>query len=67
MTPRATDPAHHNKIIDQIVSNLGVLEASGMFDEIALYNSDQTRLFPARSWRQRRSVPRTILFDPWTP
>lgn len=22
-TPRATDPAHHNKIIDQIVSNLG--------------------------------------------
>ncbi len=25
-TPRATDPAHHNKIIDQIVSNLGVLK-----------------------------------------
>ena len=45
-TPRATDPAHHNKIIDQIVSNLGVLEASGMFDEIALYDRSQTCLFP---------------------
>ena len=45
-TPRATDPAHHNKIIDQIVSNLGVLEASGMFDEIALYDRSQTHLFP---------------------
>ena len=53
-TPRATDPAHHNKIIDQIVSNLGVLEASGMFDEIALYDRSQTRLFPRGSWRQRR-------------
>ena len=33
-TPRATDPAHHRKIVDQIVRNLAVLEDSGMFDQI---------------------------------
>ena len=33
-TPRATDPAHHRKIVDQIVCNLAVLEDSGMFDQI---------------------------------
>ena len=40
-TPRATDPAHHNKIIDQIVANLTVLEESELFDGIALYNRAQ--------------------------
>ena len=67
-TPRATDPAHHNKIIDQIVSNLGVLEASGMFDEIALYDRSQTRLFPREgAGDSAEKALRTILFDPWTP
>ncbi|WP_462419303.1 zeta toxin family protein [Adlercreutzia equolifaciens] len=67
-TPRATDPTHHNKIIDQIVSNLGVLEASGMFDEIALYNRSQTRLFPREgAGDSAEEALRTILFDPWTP
>lgn len=67
-TPRATDSAHHNKIIDQIVSNLGVLEASGMFDEIALYDRSQTRLFPREgAGDSAEEALRTILFDPWTP
>lgn len=67
-TPRATDPAHHNKIIDQIVSNLGVLEASGMFDEIALYDRSQTHLFPREgAGDSAEEALRTILFDPWTP
>lgn len=67
-TPRATDPAHHNKIIDQIVSNLGVLEASGMFDEIALYDRSQTRLFPREgAGDSAEEALRTILFGPWTP
>jgi UDP-N-acetylglucosamine kinase len=66
-TPRATDPAHHNKIIDQIVSNLGVLEASGMFDEIALYDRSQTRLFPREgAGDSAEEALRTILFGPWT-
>lgn len=42
-TPRATDPAHHRKIVDQIVSNLAVLEESGMFDGIYLYNRGRVR------------------------
>lgn len=67
-TPRATDLAHHNKIIDQIVSNLGVLEASGMFDEIALYDRSQTRLFPREgAGDSAEEALRTILFGPWTP
>lgn len=67
-TPRATDPAHHNKIIDQIVSNLGVLEASGMFDEIALYDRSQTCLFPREGvGDSAEEALRTILFGPWTP
>ena len=66
-TPRATDPAHHNKIIDQIVSNLGVLEASGMFDEIALYDRSQTCLFPREgAGDSAEEALRTILFGPWT-
>ena len=65
--PRATDPAHRNKIIDQIVSNLGVLEASGMFDEIALYDRSQTRLFPREgAGDSAEEALRTILFGPWT-
>lgn len=67
-TPRATDPAHHNKIIDQIVSNLGVLEASGMFDEIALYDRSQTCLFPREGADgSAEEALRAILFGPWTP
>ena len=41
--PRATDPAHHRKIVDQIVRNLAVLEDSGMFDQIYLYNRSRER------------------------
>ena len=67
-TPRATDPAHHNKIIDQIVSNLGALETSGMFDEITLYDRSQTCLFPREGADDNaEEALRTILFGPWTP
>lgn len=45
-TPRATDPAHHRKIVDQIVRNLAVLENSGMFDQIYLYNRNRECLYP---------------------
>lgn len=46
-TPRATDPAHHKKIVDDIVSNLSVLEGSGLFDGIYLYTRTGRRLYPA--------------------
>ena len=43
--PRATDPAHHNKIIYDIVSNLDVLEKSEMFDDIRLFSRTGACLF----------------------
>ena len=66
-TPRATDPAHHNKIIDQIVANLTVLEESELFDGIALYNRAQEQLFPREGYNGLASEAlRDILFGPWT-
>lgn len=66
-TPRATDPAHHNKIIDQIASNLAVLEESGAFAGIALYNRAQERLFPREGFEGTASdALREVLFGPWT-
>lgn len=66
-TPRATDPAHHNKIIDQIASNLTVLEESGAFESIALYNRAQECLFPREGFKGTASEAlRNILFGPWT-
>ncbi len=66
-TPRATDPAHHRKIVDQIVSNLAVLEESGMFDGIYLYNRDRVRLYPQDGLDLPASqVLEDVLFGNWT-
>lgn len=66
-TPRATDPAHHQRTIDQIVSNLGVLEASGMFDDISLYSRSQACLFPRDGADgTAEAALRAILFGPWS-
>lgn len=65
--PRATDPAHHNKIIHDIADNLAVLDESGLFDEIFLYNRSRTRLFPKEGEaRSADEVLREILFGAWT-
>ena len=66
-TPRATDPEHHRRIVDQIVSNLSVLEGSGAFDGIELYGRSAARFYPAEG--EDRSVSRAlsdILFGEWT-
>ena len=66
-TPRATDPAHHNKIIDQIVDNLAVLEESELFDGVFLYNRAQECLYPRDGLDGTASEAlRDILFGPWT-
>ena len=67
-TPRATDPAHHNKIIDQIVDNLAVLEESELFDGVFLYNRAQELLFPCEgAEKSASSALRGALFGPWAP
>ena len=67
-TPRATDPAHHSKIVDQIVSNLATLEDSGAFESIFLYNRAQEQLFPRENVESSASETlRDTLFGPWTP
>lgn len=65
--PRATDPAHHNKIVHDIVGNLAVLERSGLFDEVFLYNRARACLFPREGERRPASeVLHEALFGGWT-
>lgn len=66
-TPRATDPAHHRKIVDQIVCNLAVLEDSGMFDQIYLYNRSRERLYPQEGLAMAASQAlEEALFGGWS-
>lgn len=66
-TPRATDPAHHRKIVDQIVRNLAVLENSGMFDQIYLYNRSRERLYPQEGLAVTASqMLEEALFGSWS-
>lgn len=66
-TPRATDPRHHMKIVDQIVQNLAVLEDSGQFDAIQLFTRGRECLFPRAGEDRRASeVLEQALFGPWT-
>ncbi len=45
-TPRATDPAYHDRIVHDIVENLATLEESGTFDEIYIYDRMERCLYP---------------------
>ncbi|MBO4353261.1 MAG: zeta toxin family protein [Eggerthellaceae bacterium] len=66
-TPRATDPAHHNKIIHDIVDNLVVLEESNLFDEVVIYDRTGRQLFPIGKASQRASdVLRDTIFGSWS-
>lgn len=66
-TPRATDPAHHNKIIQQIVDNLAILEASGLFDSTYLYTRRRDCIFPREGFEGSASEAlQEALFGPWT-
>lgn len=65
--PRATDPAHHNKIVHDIVGNLAVLERSGLFDEVFLYNRARACLFPREGeGRPASEVLHEALFGGWS-
>lgn len=65
--PRATDSQHHNKIIQEIVANLAVLEQSGLFDEVRLFSQAGVCLYPHDGERQTASqVLQDVLFGPWT-
>ena len=46
-TPRAVDPAHHQRIVRDICDNLATLEASGLFSQVSLYNRAAECLFAA--------------------
>lgn len=66
-TPRATDPKHHMKIVDQIVANLVTLEDSGKFERIELFTRGQECLFPREGENRRASeVLEQSLFGSWT-
>lgn len=66
--PRATDPAHHDKIVHDIVSNLDVLEKSGVFDEVYLYTRERECLHPRPDdCRSASEILNDVLFGAWTP
>ncbi len=67
-TPRATDPEHHNKIIQDIVNNLTTLEQSGQFDRIELFDRAGTCLFPNPNQEHETASQalEAVIFGPWT-
>ena len=68
-TPRAVDPKHHKKIVDDIVSNLATLELSGAFSNVALYNRAGTCLFSIACTSDEApasAVLQNVLFGDWT-
>lgn len=66
-TPRATDPKHHMKIVEQIVANLAALEDSGKFDGIQLFTRSEECLFPRKGDSRKASeVLEQALFGSWT-
>ena len=65
--PRAVDPKHHMTIVENIVSNLEMLENSGLFDSIALYDRAKTQLFPRNpETRKASEALHEILYGPWS-
>ena len=67
-TPRATDPEHHNKIVRDIADNLAVLEGSGSFDRIAIYDRAERLLYPTDdSPKHASDALHGLLFGKLTP
>ncbi len=70
-TPRATDPAHHNKIVHDIVDNMAALEQSEAFDSIRLFNRAGECLYPCDERHSSKAsiasdALREVLFGDWT-
>ena len=65
--PRATDPAHHAKIIEAIVDNIAELETTDLFESIELYDRSEKCLFSSRNDQGKASdAMRKALFGEWT-
>ncbi len=65
--PRATDPAHHAKIIEAIVDNVEELETTDLFESIELYDRSKKCLFSSRNDQGKASdAMRKALFGEWT-
>lgn len=64
-TPRATDPAHHAKIVHDIVDNLETLENSGVFSEVRLFTRSEECIYPAEGITAAEAL-QNRLFGPWT-
>ena len=67
-TSRATDPSHHNAIVGDIAQNLFVLEQSGVFEAILLYDRSRRCLYPEKGKdASAAEVLHDALFGEWTP
>ena len=67
MAPRATDPAHHDRIVQAIVANLDELEKSDVFSAVRLYTRAGDCIFP--DWGKHTSASAAladVLFGSWS-
>ena len=68
-TPRAVDPEHHAKIVNEIVDNLADLEQSDLFGNVSLFNRAGACLFAGKCPNEDTPASRAlkdILFGAWT-
>lgn len=68
-TPRAVDPAHHQRIVSDIVDNLKTLESADVFEQVALFNRAGACLFQAKCPTKDPAASMAlndILFGDWT-
>ena len=64
-TPRATAKAHHDMVANTIADNLDIIEKSGAFDAIKLFNRNGDCLYPAVGYSSAADVENRILNGWW--
>lgn len=65
-TPRATAKAHHDMVANTIADNLDIIEKSGAFDAIKLFNRNGDCLYPAVGCSSASEVENRTLNGWWT-
>lgn len=64
--PRATAKAHHDMVADAIADNLDIIEKTGTFDSIKLFNRNGDCLYPAVGCSSASEVENRTLNGWWT-
>lgn len=64
---RATPKAHHDGIVESLVSNSNTLEQSGLFESIQVYKRDLVQVYDSKQCTEPvGTIVEQILFGAWT-